>query len=115
MTTNHVVKKLSEILGWEITPCYLSGINFVVENAELVGAVYTFPDNPNYTLTALNCNIIEQFDADNPKHLEVFMVLLDLTPPVTTYVTWNTLIAHLEKNSVGEITMDNVALAGLVM
>ena len=115
MNTQDVVKKLSKVLGWEITPCYLSGINFVVENAELVGAVYTMPDEPEYTLTVHDCNILECFDADNPKHLKVFMALLDLTPPITTYINWDILIRHLEKNGAGEITMRNVELAGLEM
>lgn len=115
MTTNSIVKKLSKILSWEVTPCYLSGINFVVENAELVGAVYTFPDNPIYTLTAFSCNIIEHFDADNPKHLKVFLAFLDLNPLITFYVTWDILIKHLEENGIGDITMKNVERAGCAM
>lgn len=115
MNTQDVVKKLSKILGWEVTPCYLSGINFVVENAKLVGAVYTMPTEPEYTLTAFCCNIIELFNVNNPKHLEVFLAFLDLKPPITTYVDWDILIKHLEKNGIEEITMDNVVLAGLAM
>lgn len=115
MNTQDIVKKLSKILGWEVAPFYLSGINFVIENAELVGAVYMMPENPEYTLTAHCCNIIENFDADNQKHLEVFLAFLDLKPPITTYITWDTLIAHLEENGIGDITMENVALAGCAM
>lgn len=115
MNTQDVVKKLSKILGWEITPIYITGICFVVENAEFTDAMAIMPDEPEYTLTAHCCNILENFDANNSKHLEVFMALLNLTPPITTYVSWDTLIKHLEKNGVGEITMDNVSLAGLAM
>lgn len=115
MKTQDAVKKLSEILNWEITPIYITGICFVIENAEFIGSVATMPEKPIYTLTAHHCNIIEQFDVANPKHLEVFLALIDLKPLFTTYISWNTLIKHLEKNGVGEITMDNVALAGCAM
>ncbi len=115
MNTQDVVKRLSKVLGWEITPIYITGICFVIENAEIVGAVYTMPENPEYTLTVHSCNIIENFDAANPKHLEVFMALLNLMPPITTYIDWDILIKHLEKNGAGEITMRNVELAGCAM
>lgn len=115
MNTQDVVKKLSKILGWEIMSIYITGICFVVENAEFVGSVATMPAEPEYTLTVHCCNIIESFDANNPKHLDVFMALLDLKPPITTYIDWDILIKHLEKNGIGEITMENVALAGLAM
>ena len=115
MNTQDVVKKLSKILRWEITPVYITGICFVVENAEFVDSVATMPAEPEYTLTVHNCNIIENFDANNPKDLEVFMALLDLKPPITTYISWDVLIAHLERNGAGEITMENVNLAGLAM
>lgn len=115
MTTNDLVKKLSKVLGWEIVPRYITGINFVVENAEFVGAVATMPVEPEYTLVVHNCNIIECFDVGNPKYLEIFLALLDLKPPITTRVTWDTLIKHLEKNGVGEITLENITLAGCAM
>lgn len=115
MTTTDLVRQLSKVLGWEITPIYISGINWVIENAELVGSVYTFPADPIFALVVHNHNILENFDAGNPKDLEIFLALLDLKPPITTLVTWDILVRHLEKNGVGEITMDNVYLAGLEM
>lgn len=116
MNTQDIVKKLSKILGWEITPIYITGVCFVVENADIASdSMMTMPDEPEYTLTAHACNIIENFDADNPKHLEVFMALLDLRPPITTYVSWDTLIEHLETGGPVEITMESVALAGCAM
>lgn len=115
MTTNELVKRLSKVLSWEIVPRYITGICWVVENAELIGSVYTAPAEPVYTLTVHCCNIIEEFDIENPKNLEVFMALLDLRPPITAYVDWDVLIRHLEKNPIDPITMKNVTLAGCAM
>lgn len=115
MNTQDVVKRLSKVLGWEITPIYLSGICWVVENAEFTDSMAMMPAEPDYTLTAYCCNIIENFDANNPKCLEIFMAFLNLMPPITTYVDWDVIINHLEKNGVGEITMENVGLAGCAM
>ena len=114
-STKDVVKKLSKILHFEIVPRYITGVCFVVENAKFIGSVATMPAEPEYTLTAHCCNIIEDFDANNPKHLEIFMALLNLKPPITTYVDWGILIKNLEENGIGDITMENVNLAGLAM
>ena len=100
MDIKEIVTRLSNALGWPVVPTYEGGISFA--------RIVNIASNPHYNLIVHSRIIIEKFDANDPKHLDVFMDLLDLRPPITTYIDWPRLITYLEENQVEQPTLEHV-------